>query len=49
MLHHAHHGSLGGHVHWGAGNSIGEIQPLMRLPPPYLYTCTVGRNRSGAR
>lgn len=41
-----HHGGLGGSLHW---NHVAELQPFMRLPPPHLYTCTVGRNRSGAR
>lgn len=40
-------------LHASSDRSLGhahvEFQPLMRLPPPYLYTCTVGRNRSGAR
>ena len=40
LLHHTSDRSLGHSV---------EFQPLMQLPPPYLYTCTVGRNRSGAR
>jgi len=33
------HGSLGYDHH----------PPVMQLPPPLLYTCTVGRARSGAR
>lgn len=32
----------------GHGHHV-EFQDLMQLPPPHLYTCTVGRNRSGAR
>ena len=44
--HHGHHGSLGSAIHFPGGS---ELAPLLQLPPPSLYTCTVGRNRSGAR
>ena len=34
--------------HW-ASATVYDGPPLMQLPPKHLHTCTIGRNRSGAR